>query len=68
MSHFLLPLLFLLAFVVVVLAAVATVATRSSLRRHPLELAPDAPATVAEQRFPQYVTRRGAALDERGIA
>lgn len=68
MTHILLPLIFVLSFTLVVLSAVALAVTRASLRRHPLELAPDAPPTVAEQRYPHYVTRRSAHQDKRGIA
>lgn len=68
MSHLLLPLIFLLSFVLVVLSAAALAVTRASLRRHPLELAPDAPPTLAEQRYPHYVTRRVAKSGEHGIA
>lgn len=64
MSHLLLPLLFVSGFALVVLAAAALAATRASLRRHPVELAPDAPPTLAEQRYPQFVTRRVASAGE----
>lgn len=68
MSHILLPLIFILSFALVVLSAVALAVTRASLRRHPLVLAPDAPPTAAEQRYPQYVTRHAPESGEQSIA
>lgn len=50
--------LIFLGLVLLAIALAAAVAARYSLRRHPLELAPDHPPTAAETRFPQYVTRR----------
>lgn len=50
--------------VLVAIALAAVFAARSSLRRQPLELAPDHPPTSAEARYPHYVTRLNAQPSE----